>query len=51
MGAVGRQQSRDMVGVLAVRHVLTTLQLDEGFTNRMLDMMTKQEVVELHDSA
>jgi hypothetical protein len=49
--AVERQQGRDTAGALAVRHVLTTLRLDEGFTSRMLAMMTEEELAELHDSA
>lgn len=51
MDAVGRQKERDTVSTLAVRYVLTTLRLDEGFTNRMLDMMTEEERAELHDLA
>ncbi len=51
VGAVERQRDRDTAGALAVQHVLTTLRLDEGFTNRMLGMMTEEELAELHDSA
>lgn len=44
------REGRDVVGKLAVEHVLNTLGLDEAAARRILNMMTEAELAKLRES-